>query len=105
TPQTAAPRRGVVYVPNGMAMDSWTPAVEGTGFELTPILLSLQPFRDRLIVLSNLRGARGGASHAATATRFLTGMVARQPRGTGVQANISMDQVAAKHFAQDTQLA
>ena len=26
------------YVPNGMAMPYWTPAAEGTGFELTPIL-------------------------------------------------------------------
>jgi hypothetical protein len=104
TPANPVRRLGVVYVPNGMAMESWTPAVEGTGFELTPILQSLQPFRDRLIVLSNLRGVPGGGSHAGAATRFLTGMVARQ-RGTGVQASVSMDQVAAKHLAQETQLA
>ena len=36
----AAPTRrfGVVYVPNGIAMEYWTPAEEGRGFELTPIL-------------------------------------------------------------------
>ena len=36
-PQTAGhagPRFGVVYVPNGMVMKQWTPAAEGTGFEL-----------------------------------------------------------------------
>ena len=39
--QTAAKstrRFGVVYVPNGIAMDYWTPAEEGRGFALTPIL-------------------------------------------------------------------
>ena len=38
--QTAQPakRLGVVYVPNGMAMKSWTPAAEGAGFEITRIL-------------------------------------------------------------------
>ena len=40
-------RLGIVYVPNGMAMDSWTPAAEGAGFEFTPILKSLEPFRER----------------------------------------------------------
>ena len=30
-----ARRLGVVYVPNGMAMRSWTPATEGAGFEIT----------------------------------------------------------------------
>jgi hypothetical protein len=98
-------RLGIVYVPNGMAMDSWTPAVEGAGFEFPPILKSLEPFRDQLLVLSNLSGAPGGGSHAGAATRFLTGMVARQPRGTGVQAGVSMDQLAAQAMARETQLA
>ncbi|MDB2444970.1 DUF1552 domain-containing protein, partial [Gammaproteobacteria bacterium] len=37
--KTAQPakRMGVVYVPNGMAMKSWTPATEGSGFEITRI--------------------------------------------------------------------
>jgi hypothetical protein len=98
-------RLGIVYVPNGMAMDSWTPATEGAGFEFTPILKSLEPFRDQTLVLSNLSGAPGGGSHAGAATRFLTGMVARQPRGTGVQAGVSMDQLAAQAMARETQLA
>ena len=35
----AKPKRrfGTVYVPNGMAMEYWTPATEGRGFELTPV--------------------------------------------------------------------
>ena len=39
----AAPvrRLGVVYVPNGIVMEQWTPPGEGAGFEVTPILKPL----------------------------------------------------------------
>src|SRR6186997_1501583 len=60
--QTAAKtnlRLAVVYVPNGMIMESWTPKVEGSAFELTPTLGPLAPFRDRFTVLSGL-AANGG---------------------------------------------
>ena len=40
-------RFGVMYVPNGMIMEQWTPAAEGAGFELTPTLAPLAPFHDR----------------------------------------------------------
>ena len=52
-------RFGAVYVPNGMAMKHFFPATEGTGFEITPILEPLRPFRDRLVVLGGLSPARG----------------------------------------------
>jgi hypothetical protein len=104
-PASRVRRLGVVYVPNGMVMESWTPSTEGSDFELSPILEPLTPFRDQLLVTSNLDGAPGGGSHAGAATRFLTGMVAGAPRGAGIKAGISMDQIAAKHFASETQLA
>src|SRR5688572_21375297 len=57
----AAPVRrfSVVYVPNGMAMDSWTPQGEGA-LELSPILQPLAAFQDRLLVFSGLDGVEGG---------------------------------------------
>src|SRR5215472_13869080 len=57
-------RFGAVYVPNGMMMAHWTPSAEGSAFEFTPILKPLEPFRDRLVVLSGLNStppARQGA--------------------------------------------
>ena len=39
-------RLGAVYVPNGIVMQNWTPSGIGTGFELTPILEPLAPFRE-----------------------------------------------------------
>ena len=43
-----------MYVVNGMIMESWTPAAEGAGYELTPTLAALAPYRDRFSVLSGL---------------------------------------------------
>ena len=101
---TPVRRLGVVYVPNGMAMDSWTPATEGTTFELTPILQPLAPFRDRLLVVSGLDGAKSKGSHSGAASRFLTGFGGTSNAGT-VLASTSIDQIAAKEFARHTQLA
>ena len=68
----AAPvrRLGVVYVPNGIAMDSWTPKAQGAAFELTPILQPLAPFRDRMVVVSGLDGAKSKGSHSGAASQI-----------------------------------
>ena len=74
------PRFAVVYVPNGIVMERWTPLAEGSAFEFTPILKPLEAFRDHLLVVSGLdnTGARErtGASgaHAKPAGAYLTGV-------------------------------
>jgi hypothetical protein len=109
-------RLGVVYVPNGMAMNQWTPSTTGEGTELTefgfsPTLEALEPFRDQLVVIAGLSVARnaGDTVHARASTRFLTAVPPREniavSSGNGIQAGISMDQVAARTFAEQTQLA
>ena len=42
----AAPikRYGVVYVPNGMMMNHWTPRTEGVGFAFPTVMKPLEPF-------------------------------------------------------------
>jgi uncharacterized protein DUF1552 len=106
TATAAAPvrRLGVVYVPNGMAMDSWTPVTEGAGIKLTPVLEPLAPFRDRLLVVSGLDGARSKGSHSGAASRFLTGVGGSSSAGS-VLAGTSIDQIVAKEFGRTTQLA
>jgi len=98
-------RFGVVYVPNGMAMDSWTPTGVGGSLELTPILEPLARYRDRLLVCSGLDGQHSAsqASHAAASTRFLTGVPGQQS-GEGMEAGPSVDQLAARVLGQDTLL-
>ena len=105
--KAAAPvhRLSVVYVPNGIVMSDWTPSAEGS-FELTPILRPLASFQDRLIVLSGLRnGPPNYAVHGAASTRFLTTEPPLASTGSIVEAGISADQMVAKHFARETQLA
>ena len=108
TPARPVTRFGVMYVPNGMVMQQWTPAAEGMSFELTPTLAPLAPFRDDLIVLSNLAcvptPGRPGGAHAKASTRFLTD-VSPPTSETWLDAGISMDQIAARQIGASTQLA
>ena len=73
------------YVPNGMAMEYWSPKGEGSAFELSPILEPLAPFRDRLLVLSGLKAnwnyIHAGASSTTTGPRFARSSATR-PRTT-----------------------
>ena len=98
-------RFGVVYVPNGIAMEYWTPVSEGAGFELTPILQPLAPFRDQLLVFSGLHG-HWNATHAGACTSFLTGAAGQTGEvDIRIDEGMSMDQIVAKEFGRHTQLA
>jgi hypothetical protein len=104
-------RMGFVYVPNGIIMDKWTPAAEGKGFEMTPILEPLAPFRDRLLVLTGLDHknaealpGEASAGHARASASFLTGVHPRIMEGAEVELGTSVDQIAAKELGKQTQL-
>ena len=104
--QAAQPvkRLGVVYVPNGMAMKSWTPATEGADFEITRILQPLAAYRDRMLVLTGLDGPRSNAGvHASASTRFLTGAIPARVE-SDLQAAVSIDQLVARQLGRETQL-
>ena len=108
TPARPVSRFGVMAIVNGMVMEQWTPAAEGTGYELTPTLGVLAPYRDRFLVLSNLAcvptPGRPGGAHAKASTRFLTD-VSPPTSETFLDAGISMDQILARELGQHTQLA
>jgi hypothetical protein len=92
------------YVPNGMAMEYWSPKGEGSAFELSPILEPLAPFRNQMLVLSGLR-ANWNYIHAGASGSFLTGTTRGGRNEVEVIADVSMDQLLARQFAKDTQLA
>jgi hypothetical protein len=100
---TPQPRFLAFYTPNGMAMEYWSPKTEGAGFEMTPILEPLAPFRDQMLVFSGLK-ASWNYIHAGASGSFLTGT----PRGGRTEieiiADVSIDQLMARHFAGETQL-
>lgn len=103
-------RMGFVYVPHGAVMDKWTPATEGTGFEFTPILKPLEPFRDRLLIVSGLANKAaesqgdGGGDHARSAPSYLSGIHPLRTEGEDVRAGTTIDQIAAQKISQDTPL-
>ena len=100
------PRLGFVYVPHGAIMDKWTPATEGAGFEFTPILKPLEPFRDRLNVVSGLghRAADTTAVHSLSPTTWLSGVRPKATQGVDAFAGVTADQIAAQQIGQDTVL-
>jgi hypothetical protein len=110
----AAPvrRLGIVYLPNGMAMQYWTPTAVGPAFEITPVLEPLARYRDRLLVVSGLTqrspGSEGGGNHAHASTKFLTGVIGKRAlagQSGEIEAGVSMDQIAARDLGRETQLA
>ena len=105
TPAKGMRRFGVVYVPNGMAMEYWTPKGEGTAFELSPILQPMAPFRDRTLVLTGLNPGPGGGAHAGASTKFLTGIPGKMTDGAEILSGTSIDQFLGKELGQYTQLS
>jgi hypothetical protein len=113
--QTAAmpkSRLGCIYIPHGATMDKWTPATAGSNFEFSEILKPLEPFRDRICVVSNLAHGQvapwvgedtGGAeNHVRAAAVFLSG--AHPVKGDEAHVGPTVDQMAAQYVGQDTPL-
>ena len=101
-----SPRIGFVYVPHGAVMDKWTPSAEGPGFEFSPILKPLEPYRDRLNIVSGFghRAADTTAVHSLSPTTWLSGVRPKPTQGVDAYAGITADQIAAQHLGQDTPL-
>jgi hypothetical protein len=106
TAVNAGPRLAFIYVPHGAIMDKWTPKTEGAGFEFTPILKPLEPFRDYINVVSGLhhKAADTTAVHSLSPTTWLSGVRPKATQGTDAFAGITADQFAAQKIGQDTPL-
>jgi hypothetical protein len=104
TAAAAKPRLAFIYFPHGAIMDHWTPKAEGADFEMTPILKPLEPFRNKLTIVSGLENRPGMSAtvHAIVPGTWLTCVHPRQtPERFG---GVSIDQMAAAQLGQDTPL-
>jgi hypothetical protein len=103
-------RFGVVYHPNGVIYDQWLPKGTGSALELSPTLKGLEPFKDRLIVITGLFSDQaealgdGGGDHSRACGSYLTGVHVKKS-DSNVENAVSMDQIAAKTFEHETQLS
>src|SRR5579859_4325360 len=108
TPAKPPMRVAFLYVPNGVHMPDWTPAAEGPGFALSPLLQPLEKLKDEVLVLSGLTldPARahgdGGGDHARAMASFLTGRHPRKTDGAALCAGVSIDQIAAQSIGRAT---
>jgi len=116
TPANPVTRLGFVYMPNGVAknfagIDYWTPRGEGRDFEMSTILGPLEPFRERLLVVSGLAqhqadafGDGANGDHTRGTSSWLTGVHPKHTEGADVRNGTSADQIAAAKLGADTAL-
>ncbi|HZP47140.1 MAG TPA: DUF1552 domain-containing protein [Vicinamibacterales bacterium] len=95
----------------GAKRNLWSPASAGTTFDLAPTALApLEPYRDAITIVSNtdVRNAEAfippeiGGDHFRSAAVFLTQSHPKQTQGSDLHAGISLDQIYAKQFGEDT---
>src|SRR5689334_7643024 len=104
-------RLGLCFIPHGGVLAQWTPAKEGA-LELSPILSPLEPYKNQVVVVSNLEHAQAGpqgpgdngGDHTRCPAVFLNGVHPKRTDGADIRAGETIDQMAAKKIGQDTLL-
>jgi len=90
----------------------WSPERDGSDFTFSYTLEPLAPFREYITIVSGmdarqaeaLAPSEGGADHFRSSAVFLTAAHARQTTGPDIFNGISIDQLYAQRFGQDTRL-
>jgi hypothetical protein len=99
-----------IWHPHGAAPGYWSPLQEGAGFEFSFITKPLEPFRDRVVLISGLdmtdamaTTEEPGGDHARGAV-LLSGT---RPRRNAVSPylGVTVDQLIAQKYGQDTILS
>jgi hypothetical protein len=104
----AAPVRLVyLYLPNGLDMATFRPAMAGASYALPPMLQSLAELKADFSVVTGLENVNakpdGAGDHAAGTSSFITCAHANKSE-TDVKLGISADQVAAQKIGAATRL-
>jgi len=105
------PRFTAVYFGNGANMFQWTPATEGAGFEFSPTLKPLEPFRSRTNIFTGLDNFQAtdqgdvGGQHPRAAPAFMSCSHPKQTEGADVRAGKTIDQYIAEKICADTKLS
>jgi hypothetical protein len=104
TPAKPVRRLGFVFMPMGCDQSRWTPPGDKLD-QLSPILSSLAPVREHVTAITNLelQNAYPG-SHATSNSAFLSAAKAKLTESTDYYLGTTVDQIAAQHIGQETQL-
>lgn len=100
-------RTAILFMPNGVHPDHWTPTQVGRNFELTRQLLPLEKFKQDILVMGQLMNKnsifKGADGHYAKSASLLTCMPIKQTIGDNISSGgVSVDQVIANHVGQET---
>ena len=103
-------RFGAVYVPNGIYPGMWHPEQVGKDFEFNQIMQPLEPLRQHLTTISQLKAPDGskdmGGIHMGASAAFLNGVGPLSNNGdfNTVRSKKTVDQYIADAIAGDTPL-
>ena len=105
TPAHPVRRLGFVYMPMGCDIKRWTPPGQNDLDQLTPSLTSLAPVKKHVTAITNLelQNAYPG-THATSNSAFLSATRAKLTESTDYYLGTTVDQIAAQHIGQETQL-
>ncbi|MBZ5604097.1 MAG: DUF1552 domain-containing protein [Acidobacteriia bacterium] len=97
---------------DGSEKHYWSPAAEGRAFEITQTLKALEPYRDYLTIVSDTdlypatawSADEEGGDHNRSSAVYLTASHPKLTEGADISCGISVDQLYAQRYGQDTPL-
>ncbi len=97
-------RLACLFAGNGFHSAEWWAKGDGKNMELGKVLQPLMPYREKLLFLGGLYNeeARIGGIHSCQTGNLLTG--AHLANGGEIRSGISMDQVIARRFVNETKV-
>lgn len=101
-------RAAFLFVPNGVNMEAWRPAVAGTDLALSKTLAPLAGIKNKINVMSGLTQHNafalgdGGGDHARSAAAWLTGCHPVKTSGANIKVGMSADQIIARKLGDKT---
>lgn len=99
-------RMAAMFMPNGVNTRHWDAAGEGDAMTLSDTLAPMESVKHDILVLKGLhnRNAAGGDGHYAKTANLLSGETVRKTKGRDLHVGVSMDQLIARHYANQTPL-
>ncbi len=100
--KTPPKRFACLFIGDGISPPHWWAKGQGADMELGSSLEALTPFRAKLNVINGLFNKQGNGGHARCTGNILSGAALR--RGRTIHGGVSMDQLLAKHYEEETAL-
>ena len=94
-------RFAACYVPHGMIMGKWYPVGDGANFRFSPILKSLEPFREQITVISGTCSNFDGG-HVISNCTWLNGVPPKRTEAEDFGSGTTVDQMIASKIGQET---